>query len=116
MRGWDGAYTRLHPEKQKLEKKKRWDDKVLLVILQKNPAGEENPVGKETGGWGLGFELGCRPGGEEGLEVEGRGVGEGEQAGLGGKPPESAPWPGGTADQSCLDGAVHGEEQSLGGC
>ena len=42
--------------------------------------------------------MGCRAGGEEGLEVEGRGVGEGEQAGLRGKPPESAAWPGGTGD------------------
>ena len=48
------------------------------------------------------------------MEVEGRRMGDGEQVGLGGEPPESAPWPGGTADQSGLDGAVGGEEQSRG--
>ena len=84
--------------KTKKRKRKGGMIKSFWSFYKKNPAGEENPVGKETGGWGLGFEVGCRAGGEEGLEVEGRGAGEGEQAGLGGKPPESAPWPGGTGD------------------
>ena len=34
--------------------------KSFWLFYKKNPAGEENPVGKETGGWGLGFEVGCR--------------------------------------------------------
>ena len=59
--------------------------------------------------------MGCRARGKEGLEVEGRGVGEGEKAGLGGKTPESAPRPGGTGAQSGLNGTARGEEQSLEG-
>ena len=52
MRGWDGAYTGHHPVKQKLEKKKRWDDKVLLVILPKKSCRRGKPCRK--GDWGLG--------------------------------------------------------------
>ena len=76
---------------------------------------ERKTCRKGDWGWGLGFEVGCRARGKEGLEVEGRGVGEGEKAGLGGKTPESAPRPGGTGDQSGLNGTARGEEQSLEG-